>query len=109
MTDSLARSQALRDIAAIARQHNLSAADIAAAVGNGPPAAAESGARTVLVRVLGVLGGTFVFAGIGVFIALHWASMNSAARVVVTLGSGIASFVLAALAYREERFDKAAA
>ena len=42
----------------------------------------------MLVRVLGFLGGTFVFAGIGVFIALQWDAMNSAARVIVTLGLG---------------------
>ena len=51
--------------------------------------------RGVLVRVLGFLGGTFVFAGIGVFIALQWDDMNSAARIVVTLGSGLAAFILA--------------
>jgi hypothetical protein len=33
--------------------------------------------------------------------------MNSAARVVVTLGSGLAAFVLAVLSSREARFDKA--
>src|SRR4029453_10592722 len=57
-------------------------------------------------RVLGYLGGTFVFAGIGVFIALQWDTLNSAARVIVTLGPGITALVLALLAEREERFDK---
>ena len=102
-----ARTRALEDIAAIARQHGLSAGEIAAAIG-APPAAGDNRARVVLVRVLGFLGGTFVFAGIGVFIALQWSQMNSAARVVVTLGSGLAAFVLAMLASREIRFDKVA-
>ena len=102
-----ARTRALEDIAAIARQHGLSAGEIAAAMG-APPAAEDNRARVVLVRVLGFLGGTFVFAGIGVFIALQWSQMNSAARVVVTLGSGLAAFVLAMLASREIRFDKVA-
>jgi hypothetical protein len=35
--------------------------------------------------------------------------MNSAARVIVTLGSGLAAFVLAMLASREARFEKATA
>jgi hypothetical protein len=103
-----ARTRALEDIAAIARQHRLSAAEIAAAIGAPPAAAQENRARAVLVRVLGFLGGTFVFAGIGVFIALQWGQMNSTARIVVTLGSGLAVFVLAMLATREERFEKAA-
>jgi hypothetical protein len=102
-----ARARALEDIAALARQHKLSADEIGAAIGQSPAAAGESRGRVVLVRVLGFLGGTFVFAGIGVFIALQWSGMNSAARVVVTLGSGLAAFALAMIASRDERFDKA--
>jgi hypothetical protein len=102
------RTRALEDIAALARQHELSADEIAAAIGRPPAAAQDSRGRVVLVRVLGFLGGTFVFAGIGVFIALQWSEMNSAARIVVTLGSGLAAFALAAIASREARFDKVA-
>jgi hypothetical protein len=58
--------------------------------------------------VLGVLGGIFVFAGVGVFIALQWDGMSAPARVVVTLGSGLAAFALASLARREPRFAPAA-
>ena len=103
------RTRALQQIAAIARQHNLSVDDVAGALA-GP--ASEQGARRgrgVLVHVLGALGGTFVFAGIGVFIALQWDDLNSAARVLVTLGSGIAVFALAWIAVRDHRFEKAAA
>ena len=103
------RARALEQIAALARQHRLSAAEIAAALDGTPAAPAERRGRTVLVRVLGFLGGTFVFAGIGVFIALHWDEMNSAARVIVTLGSGLAVFVMGVLSARDVRFDKATA
>ena len=63
-------------------------------------------ARGVLVRVLGILGGSFVFAGVCAFIALQWDAMNSAARVIVTLGPGIAALVLGVLADREARFER---
>jgi hypothetical protein len=63
----------------------------------------------VLVRALAFLGGTFVFAGIGVFIALRWDVMSAPARVIVTLGSGMAAFVLAMLAARDSRFTRASA
>jgi predicted membrane protein DUF2157 len=106
------RTSALRDIAAIARRHGLSAGDIAAALGEAP-AAGRAGnairARTVMVRVLGFLGGTFIFAGLGVFIALRWSDMNSASRVVITLGPGVAAFLLAVLSHRDRRFDKVTA
>ena len=101
------RARALRDVVALARQYQLSAGDIAAALSDGPGSTTEDRRRGVLVRVLGYIGGTFVFAGVGVFIALQWDSMNSAARIVITLGSGLAAFVLALLSSRDARFEKA--
>jgi hypothetical protein len=102
------RERALEQIADLARRHGLTAADIAAALG-APAPPADARAQRVLVRVLGILGGTFVFAGIAVFIALQWEDLNSAARVIVTLGPGLTAFVLGELASREERFRAAAA
>jgi len=110
MTEIDRRARALEDIVMLARDHGLTSAEIAAAVGASmPPPAGANRARSVVVRVLGFLGGTFIFAGIGVFIAIQWSGMNSLARVTATLGSGVAAFVLALLAYRDERYDKAAA
>jgi len=106
------RTSALDQIVALAREHGLTAADIGAAMSTGLPAAPmqpDSRARTILMRVLGYLGGTFVFAGIAAFIALQWDTMNSAARVVITLGPGVAACVLAVLSSRDERFEKAVA
>ena len=102
------RVRALEQIVAVARAHGLSATEVAAAI---EPSSGDAGARRtrgVLVHVLGVLGGTFVFAGVGVFIALQWSELNAAARVLVTLGSGLIAFVLAVLGTRDRRFDKAA-
>lgn len=124
--DAEGRSEALRSIVELARQHSLSSDDIATALGDaglegweGPEgregreratsieAVHEVAASGLLVRVLGYIGGTFVFAGVCVFIALQWDVMTPAARVVITLGSGIAAFVLAVLADRDARFEKA--
>jgi hypothetical protein len=103
------RSDALEHVVALARRHGLSATEIAAALGEAAAIPPESRRRGVLVRVLGYLGGTFVFAGIGVFVALQWQAMNAGARVVVTLGPGVAAFALALLAARDVRFEKATA
>ena len=109
------RAAALTEIARLARAHQLTASDIAAAlgddaeaVGQSSPDAAPAPGSGVLVRVLGFLGGTFVFAGLGVFIALQWEGMGSPARVIITLGTGVAAFALATLARREPRFARAA-
>jgi hypothetical protein len=100
------RARALREIAELAARHSLTLDEVAAAVGR-PAPARETRARNVVITVLGVLGGTFVFAGIGVFIALQWDDMNAWSRVVVTLGSGAAALVLSLLAVRDERFARA--
>ena len=110
MTNELdERAGAIEQIVALARRHQLSAAEITSALGEQRfvQAPADSRVRGALIPVLGYLGGTFVFAGIGVFVALQWANLNSSARVVVTLGSGLAAFLLAMLAAREARFEKA--
>jgi hypothetical protein len=101
------RVRALEDIAAMARQHGLTAAEIVAALGQSPGPAREAHRRGVVVRVLAFLGATFVFAGVGVFIALQWDHMNSASRVIVTLGSGLAAFGLALAARSDVRFERA--
>ena len=119
--DARARAQVLAQIVSLAREHQLTAGEIGAALGDattqvrltadtteGTGRVAEGRGRAVIVRVLGYLGGTFVFAGIAAFIALQWDAMNSAARVIITLGPGISAFALATLASRDARFEKAA-
>jgi hypothetical protein len=106
-SDADRRTRALEQIVSLAREHHLTVAEIGAALVDGPKPVREGRARAVLMRVLGYLGGTFVFAGVAAFIALQWDAMNSAARVVITLGSGIAACALAILASRDVRFEKA--
>ena len=102
------RSGALATIARLAAEHALSLDDIAMALRAAPEAAAEPSPRTgVLTRLLAYLGGVFVFAGLCVFIAMQWDEMNSAARVVITLGSGVAAFAMAVVATRDARLAAA--
>jgi predicted membrane protein DUF2157 len=101
------RTEAMNEIVALARRHAISSGEIAAAMG-GVPEPADHRRRAILIRVLAYLGGTFVFAGIGVFVALQWDGLNSAARVVVTLGTGVSALILALIAFHEERFSRAA-
>lgn len=103
------RARALEQIVALAHEHQLTAADIGVALTEQPKPEPESRARALVMRALGYLGGTFVFAGIAAFIALQWNSMNSAARVIITLGPGIAACALAVLSSRDVRFAKAVA
>jgi hypothetical protein len=100
---------ALVAIAELAAAHRLSLDDIAAALA-GPADAPDAASRGVLLtRVLAYVGGVFVFAGLGIFIAMQWDAMNTPARIVVTLGSGIACFAMAYIATRDVRLEAAVA
>lgn len=100
------RDAALREIMRIAAQHGLTAAEIEAALDaqSGSQAARHRG--NLLGRLLAILGGVFVFAGLVIFVGMNWAGMNSAARVVVTLGSGLAAMVLGLVAAGDARFSR---
>jgi len=99
------RREALEQIATIAREHELSAADIASVLKRTDDEA-STGAGSVLGRILGYLGGTFIFAGLAIYIALNWDVMNTAARIIITLGSGIALFVMALVASTDKRYTR---
>lgn len=105
------KDQALREIVETARAHHIGIEEIRYAFAEepGPDSPEPDHQKTaILTRVLAYLGGTFVFAGLGVFIAMNWESMNFAARVVITLGSGVAAFIMALIALDDERYEKAA-
>ncbi|MFN0009787.1 MAG: DUF2157 domain-containing protein [Planctomycetota bacterium] len=99
------REAALAEIAALAHKHGLSPADIRRAL---DASAAPAERRGLLARALGYLGGTFVFAGLCVFVGTYWDEMNSAARIVVTLGSGIVAFILSHIAAATPRQERLA-
>ena len=97
------KHEAIQQILGIARKHGLTAADIETAFKDADEGHAEPSA-SLLGRILGYLGGTFIFAGLSIFIALNWDGMNTAARIIITLGSGIAIFIMALVASGDERY-----
>ena len=101
-----AKEQALNQIAEITREHDLTAADILAELS--PSKEASGPKSSVLTRLLGYLGGIFVLAGLGVFIEMQWETLNTFARITITLGSGIVAFVMALVANGDERWEKGA-
>ena len=106
------KEKILKDMVDTARAHDIGIEELSDAFARyeaSESPASDDGKTTILTRALAYLGGTFVFAGLGVFIAMNWESMNFAAQVVITLGSGLAAFVMALIAAKDERYEKAAA
>lgn len=102
-----AREDALQDIIGIARRHNLSLADITAAL-RAPDAAKTAETHGILSRVFGYIGGILVFAGIAIFIGMQWPHMGSAGRVISTLGTGFTLFLAALAALKRPSLERAA-
>ena len=99
------RDAALRRIAAIAKARGLTADEVYAAL-TADDEEEDRGRGNILGRLLAILGGVFVFSGLVVFIGMNWERMNSAARVIITLGSGLAALVLAIMAASDKRFSR---
>jgi hypothetical protein len=100
------KQEALLDIVALARHHNISLAEINQALSSETPTKAQ--ANSVLSKLLGYIGGIFVFAGIGIFIAMYWDDFNSAQRVIVTLGTGLIAFFMGVACLTNLRYERAA-
>lgn len=102
------KEEALQDIVSLARLHHISAAEITQALDTPQAEQARQQSSGVLSKLFGYIGGIFVFAGICVFISMYWDDFGSAARVIVTLGSGVAAFFMALACLHDKRYERAA-
>jgi hypothetical protein len=102
-----ARDDALDEIVALVRRHGVTVSEIASALDRDPDTrvARSSG---ILSRVFGYVGGTFVFAGLAIYIGMRWDDLGSTGRVLLTLGPGFCAFVLALVCTTKEAFAGAA-
>ena len=101
------KEEALQDIISLAKHNNISVDEIRHAI-ESLPALASKPSASVLSKLFGYIGGIFVFAGIGVFISMFWDDFGSAARVIVTLGTGFMAFIMALVCLHDKRYEKAA-
>jgi len=62
----------------------------------------------IVLRVFYYLGGTLVFAGLGIYVNTAWPDLTSFQRVLVTLGSGFVAYVLGIIFARNRDLEKAA-
>jgi hypothetical protein len=113
-TPSPERQLALAQILQIMAANGLDADDIrkAAEPDNEDASRIEGGRHASLgqlvLRVFYYLGGTLVFAGLGIYISTVWHDLPSFPRVLVTLGAGFVAYLLGILFARDKHLEKAA-
>lgn len=102
-----AKQDALQEIVTLARTHQISAAEISHAMTD-VKAVQENESGSTVSRLFGYIGGLLVFAGICIFIGNNWENINSAGRVIITLGTGFAAFLLGVFAINHSKYDRVA-
>ena len=101
------KEDALHDIVSLAKHNKITLDEIKHAMEAAPVLASKPSAN-VLSKLFGYIGGIFVFAGIGVFTSMYWDDFGSAARVIVTLGTGFMAFIMALVCLYDKKYERAA-
>lgn len=101
------KQDALQDIALLVKHNDISLDEIKHALEAASKLVSKP-SSSVLSKLLGYIGGIFVFAGIGVFISMFWDDFGSAARVIVTLGVGLVAFIMALVCLYDQKYERAA-
>ncbi len=101
------KEDALQEIVALAKHHQITLDEITQAL-QASPYTADKPPSSVLSKLFGYIGGIFVFAGVAVFISMYWDDFGSAARVIVTLGTGLIAFLMGLVCLTDEKYERAA-
>ena len=89
---------------AISKQELLAAYD--SALGSGQKSAEKSGQRLTFFEAIQYLGSGIVFIGIALLVGNNWNSLNTAARILITLGSAVVAFIISLPLLRNENTKK---
>src|SRR5262245_6414475 len=98
------KSDAIEHIAEQMKAHGITLAELSKAMQE-PESTPAKG--DVAMRLFSILGAIFIFSGIGVYISMFWDDMNSFARILITLGSGLVVQFMSLQAVRTERYTRA--
>jgi hypothetical protein len=98
------KEKALEHIVELSNEHDISLDEIGAKLVS---ASLKQKDGKWLTRLLGYLGGAFIFGGLGLLTAMIWDDLNSPARVLISYGPGLIAFILAIMTVKDARYEKA--
>src|SRR3989339_191243 len=87
----------LRQLSVLAEQHLVSEQEVLQALRQGKSSPSQHGTASRFTEILYYIGGLIIFIGITVLIVQNWEMLNSITRILVTLGVGIAAYVMGVL------------
>lgn len=100
------KHEVLGQIKALAQQNLLTEGEVLQALHQGMGEKKPGTSAPMLAEVLYYIGGIIIFIGIGVLVVQHWVDLNSFTRILVTLGTGLASYVTGVLFLQQEQSKK---
>jgi hypothetical protein len=108
------RQDILAQIITLATNNGISASDIELAMSSGNKSEKSQEkllekSSSIAMKIFSILGGVFIFAGIAAYIGMFWNEMNSAMRVIITLGSGFVAYMLGVIFSRDSKYPSAVA
>lgn len=103
----LEKNKALNQIQALAHANDLSIDEITTYLRNTGKRDTKKQVN-IVKKLFAYIGGIFVFAGIGLLFSILWPDINSAQRVIITLGSGIAAYIGGFACARAPKYEGAA-
>lgn len=105
------KEEVLQQIRSLAVQHLITRDEVTAAYDEGISAGIDTDVaatrQATISDILYYVGGAIVFLGISVLIWQHWQALNSVTKILATLGSGIASYIVGVFLSRNERLEVA--
>lgn len=103
------KQELLQELSTLVDSGELTEREVMQAIGTGQQssAAADSNLTSRLSAVLYFIGGAVVFMGLVFLIAQEWRHFGTAMKIFVTLGSGIAAFVVGVLFSHQEKLGAA--
>lgn len=105
----MSKERVLREMAALLESGDLTEHEVLQAIGAERPGASidVSNLTSKLSAILYYIGGGIVFFGLVFLIAQEWNHFGSTMKIFVTLGTGIAAFVVGVLFSQQERLGAA--
>lgn len=103
------KEEVLQYIKTLAEQKALSKEEVDAAFdsGSGMKTDAVSTKKFGVAEILYYIGGAIVFLGISILLWQNWSMLGFGAKVLVTLGSGVATYFVGLLFSRDEKTEAA--
>lgn len=99
------KNEALNKIIQLVKEYHIDIRDIALALKSEHPIVPRKEGIS-LNKLYSYIGGILIFAGICALIVMKWEDLNSYQRIIITLGFGFSSFILAFLCLRHPHYQK---